>query len=170
MCAPGGRGRVANSPHITPADERPIAIRDHGRGRVGLSPDGRFGETSRDNEEAGFGVGNPQGSPPKAKPRILHSEEGLRPHPPREACHYCRTTTASSSFPRVVVQYSTVEAWRHSTVAPAAMYDCLLASRFFLFLWSHENRLFSLGCLPCPRGFDVMKKKVKTARCGSGSS
>lgn len=82
-------------------DERPIAIRDHGQGRAGLSPDDRFAETSGDNGETGFGVGNPQASPPKAKPRILYSGEGLRPHPPREVA-------------------TTGKAWRHGTVAPAS--------------------------------------------------
>lgn len=84
----GGHGHVANSPSRSHSvDERPIAThRDRGRARVALSPDdGLVGETSTDNAGNGFGVGNnPQGSPPKANPRILRSGEGPRPPPPRE--------------------------------------------------------------------------------------
>ncbi|CAM9307168.1 unnamed protein product [Laminaria digitata] len=80
----GGRGRKMNSSaNQLPLDEQPIATRDHGQRRVGASPDARFVESSGrygGDSEAG-GADDPQGSPPKAKPRILHSAEGLRAHP-----------------------------------------------------------------------------------------
>lgn len=83
----GGRGRkMNNSANQLPLDEQPIATRDHGQRRVGASPDARLVESSGrygGGSEAG-GADDPQGSPPKAKPRILHSAEGLRAHPSRE--------------------------------------------------------------------------------------
>lgn len=77
---PGGHGKGPNSPaHLLPLDERPIVTRDH------RSPDERLGEMSGEYGEGGLGgVTNSHGSPPMAKPRILHSAEGLRNYPPRE--------------------------------------------------------------------------------------
>ena len=75
-----------SSANQLPVDEQPITTRDHGQRRVGASPDSRFVESSGrygGGSEAG-GADDSQGSPPKSKPRILHSAEGLRPYPSRE--------------------------------------------------------------------------------------
>lgn len=64
---------------MLPVEERPIAPRGHNRGRAGRSPEGASGGASGEYRVGGFGAGNPRESPPKLKPRMLHSGEGLRP-------------------------------------------------------------------------------------------
>lgn len=67
-------------------DERPIVTREYIQGHAGTSPDERFVEgPGRYGSGSGFGGDDEtQGSPPKAKPRILYSGEGSRPHNSRE--------------------------------------------------------------------------------------
>lgn len=79
---------VNSPPRHLPVDERPIVTRERAQGReirAGISPDERFVEGSGRYGDGGFdGADDAQGSPPKAKPRILHSGEGPRSYTPRE--------------------------------------------------------------------------------------
>lgn len=87
--APDGRGTTVHSPpRNLPVDERPIVSRERAQGReirAGISPDDRFVEGSGRYGDGGFdGRDDTQVSPPKTKPRILHSGEGPRSYTSRE--------------------------------------------------------------------------------------